>query len=130
MELTKLMAYGCFALSVPQGIDAYLRLLDRWNAQKRKKEGKIPASNGFRTFLALILLASTTLTISFGSWLLYHPIRQVIDEKPCPIIITSRPIKTGPATSQGDYSPANTGSGNTFNSYQNTPAQSAAPKKE
>jgi hypothetical protein len=126
MEITKFMAMGCFLLAVPQGIDACLRLHDRLSAKRWGTKATAP--NGFRTFLAVLLLAGTFLTIGLGSWLWINPMKPVVVEKPvtierlipCP---TPPPTKSGNATTKGANSPASTGSGNSFNYGSPAPTQ-------
>lgn len=113
MEVTQLMAVGCFVLAVPQGIEAALKLTERG----KKKGANMPPS---RTVFAVVMLLVAFLGVGFGVWLLDHPIkpRVVVQTKtiekivsiPCPA------IKTGPATARagkGGTAIGHSGSGDT-----------------
>ena len=123
------MAFFC---AVPQGLAAYLQLLDRFKAKESKQS--TTSGKGRHTLLAFLPLIGTIVTIGFGFWLIYHPIRPVTIEKPviveksvpCP---TLPPTKSGNAKTGAANSPAITGSGNAV-TYGPPPTNQPPNKKK
>jgi hypothetical protein len=100
MDLSNKLAIASFVMSAPSGLIAWLEFA------KKRRAAKLPAS---------YLLLVCGLLASFGFWLLKSDAvkPQIV---PCPAL-----QQTGPATTQGDQSPANTGNGNQTN-YGTAPA--------
>jgi hypothetical protein len=72
-------------------------------------------SRGGRIIFAFLLICGIALAVWLGTWIRYHPptpkivIHTVTVPQPCP------PSKSGPATTKGTQSPAQSGSGNSVN---------------
>lgn len=105
-------------MSTVQGVAAIYGLVDR-HRKKALEVGGAPMLARFNPLLvSIVLFIGMAATIVFGTWMaIAKPLRpkiQIVEKKvyvgvpiPCP------PSRTGPASTHGHKSPANSGSNNT-----------------
>jgi hypothetical protein len=106
MDLNTEMSAGALLVAFAQLLTGLFDL--------RRPKTKLPAA---------VLIICALVMFGFVFWLHKDdPLRPQIIATPCP------PAKSGPATTQGDNSPANSGSGNTTTYSQPAGTQAAPPK--
>jgi hypothetical protein len=124
-----LMAIGCFACTVIQGVDSFFSLRERF--RQKSSEADMASSKTLAGWFAFSLVIGAVGTAIIGTALLmYHP-KPVTVEKPVIVekIIPCPPAETGAASTHGAQSPANSGSGNTT-TYGSQPAQPPPPSNK
>lgn len=123
------MAVGSFVCTAIQGAQATVWLFDRYKL--KSQEVDVTSGNRGRLWFAILPVAGVILTAVIGTALvMYHP-KPVTVEVPVTIekIVPCPPAKTGPATTRGEQSPANSGNGNpTTYGVPQVPPQKAPPQ--
>lgn len=114
MNATQIVSICCLVLSIPQGISAYLQLLDRYRPSAQ--EASVGPSRKDHIFTAWLLLLAALGTIGLGFWIWYHPARPDLVEKKVYIHQQCPPAQqtTRGASTRGNQAPIVTGNGNTF----------------